>query len=328
MDILTQIVLGGSVASQILKDEKPRKAILTGCAIAAIPDLDMFLMFNANEYEELLLHRSFSHAIFPFLILSWLLFYFSKSNSFFKNTSSIRLFSCFFLILFTHALLDCFTTWGTRLFWPLENRIATQTIYVIDLFYSAPLAIGLAIFFLFNNTIWAKKLNRWTLILSTIYLLFLFSYQQYFIRSISEKEIFSNAVRVNTQPTLFSPLEYRTVIEFQDTFYVSRRAYHLLNETKQEFFSIAKNKQELIEVSEHFDLHPLFNLTRGYLSIDKIEANIYRISDLRYAPVNSNAETYQSVFTYYLILQDGKVEFKQNMRTQKRLELLFRKIFW
>ena len=50
MDILTQMVLGGAVSSQILKSETPRKAIILGGIIAAIPDLDMFLIFNVSDY--------------------------------------------------------------------------------------------------------------------------------------------------------------------------------------------------------------------------------------------------------------------------------------
>ncbi len=327
MDILTQIVLGGAVSSQILKDENPRKAIIAGCILGALPDLDMLLIYDVSDFEELILHRSFSHAILPFLILSFLLLYFNRSISFFKHSSPLRLFMSFFLVLLTHALLDCLTTWGTQLFWPLDTRIATQTVYVIDLIYSVVLGTGLAIFFIFSKSNLAKKMNRWTLILSSCYLVILFNYQQFFIRKVSANPSFEKAIRINTQPILFTPFKYRAVIEFPDSFMVSREVLSVFDPINGNYFSLPKNTDYLLEISEHIDLYPLYNLARGYLCIDKVKSNTYKITDLRYAPINPDSNEYESVFTYYVILNNGEAEFKQNMRTHKRLEKLFQKIF-
>ncbi|MEQ8359044.1 MAG: metal-dependent hydrolase [Cytophagales bacterium] len=327
MDILTQMVLGGAVSSQILKSEAPRKAILLGGIIAAIPDLDMFLMFNVNDYEELILHRSFSHAILPFLLLSFLLVFFNRFFPLLKNTGNFRLFSCIFLVLLSHALLDCLTTWGTQLFWPLDTRIATQSIFVIDLIYSVSLGAGLALLFVFQNKNWAFKTNRWTLLLSCTYLTMLLAYQEYFKGLIREEARSDEVLRVATQPVLFKPFKYRAVIEHTDTFYVSRKAISIFQIEEIDYYAIPRNRKYFIEISELIDLYPLFNLSRGYLSISKKDSNYYEINDLRYGPQNSLSEKYHSIFSYYIRVENDSVIFSQNMRTSKRLEKMLQKVF-
>ncbi|QNL21233.1 metal-dependent hydrolase [Hyphobacterium sp. CCMP332] len=327
MDILTQMALGGAVSSQILKSENPRRAIFLGAIIAAIPDLDMFLMFNVSDYEELILHRSFSHAVLPFLLLSFLIIFFNRYLPIVKNTSNFRLFICIFLVLLSHAFLDCLTTWGTQLFWPLDTRIATQSIYVIDLIYSFSLGSGLALLFVFQNKNWAFKTNRWTLLLSCTYLAMLLAYQEYFKVLIREEARFDEALRVATQPVLFEPFKYRAVIEHPDTFYVSHSAISVFQTDELDYYTIPKNKYYFIEISELIDLYPLFNLSRGYLSITKKDSNYYEINDLRYGPQNCRSENYNSIFSYYIRVENDSVIFSQNMRTSKRLEKMMRKVF-
>ncbi len=321
------MVLGGAVSSQILKSEKPRRAIYFGGLIAAIPDLDMFLMFNVGDYEELILHRSFSHAILPFLLLSFLILFFNRIYPLIKNSSDVRLFFCIFFVLLSHALLDCLTTWGTQLFWPLDTRIATQSIYVIDLIYSVSLGLGLALLFIFQNKEWAFKTNRWTLLISCIYLIVLLTYQEYFKNSIKQQSKFQKALRVNTQPVLFAPFKYRAVIEFPDTFYISRYAISAFQTGAIDYYKIPKNREFFIEISESIDLYPLYNLSRGYLSISKMDSNYYKIEDLRYGPQDEQIENYNSVFNYYIRVENDSVEFRQNMRTSKRLEKMLRRVF-
>jgi inner membrane protein len=326
MDILTQIVLGSSVAPFLLPKEEPRKAMIAGGVLGAVPDLDMILGIYVNEYQELILHRSFSHAIIPFLALSFVLLWFSKKLKIFPESSSVRQFTAFFIFLFTHALLDCFTTWGTQLFWPLSGRIATQSVFVVDLIYSVPLGLSVLAYFLFFKNGKALGLLRLTLLFTTFYIVILFVYQQTLKHNFVERHQINDVLRVNAQPGLFRPFQYRLVIEKSGHFLVSRGVHSLLDDKQPEFFVLPKNTH--ISDFTGFDLSELRILSRGYLSMKRASPDSIVINDLRYGPQNPDADEYQSAFTYYLVREKGEWQFRQNMRTIKKLSVLWEKILY
>src|SRR5690606_14219318 len=118
MDSLTQIVLGAAVGEKILGKKLGNKALLYGAIAGTIPDLDVFAGKFFDPITAIEIHRGLSHSILFFLLLSpllgWLLSKFEQ-----KNNITFREATWFwFLGLFTHALLDAFTTWGTQLFYP------------------------------------------------------------------------------------------------------------------------------------------------------------------------------------------------------------------
>lgn len=326
MDILTQIVLGSSLAPFALPEENPRKAMLAGGVLGAVPDFDMILGFYGSEYQELILHRSFSHAIIPFVALSFVLLWFSMKFRIFPNSSSKRQLAAFFILLLTHALLDCFTTWGTQLFWPLQSRIATQTVFVVDLIYSMPLGLAVLVYFMFYKSQLASKTLRSVLIFSGLYLLMLFLYQQMLIHDFSERYGSAKVIRANAQPGLFRPFHYRMVLERRDDFLVSKTVHSLYDHQEPDFFLLPKNNHILDAAG--FDMSELRVLARGYLSVENLSADSILINDLRYGPQNPETEDYRSAFTYYLIRKNGKWKFTQNMRIADKLKVLWEKILF
>lgn len=311
----------------MMPKENSRKVIIVSGFIAAIPDMDMFLAMNLSEYEELIFHRSFSHAILPFIVLSALLSWFSGKLKFFKEYPIKWQFAVIFTVLFTHSLLDCLTTWGTQLFWPFGLRIATQTEYVIDIFYSGILFLGVVPVFIFQKKDSVQLFLKGALSLSIVYLVTLFVYQQIFIQSLYERPEYSNALRITTQPSIDYPYKYRSVIETENQFFISVKSFSLFEERVPSNFIINKNLHLEKEIEEYFDLTDLKALSRKYLAYEKVSNNVYHINDLRYGPRKLNLDKYESVFSYYIIINDGEVEFKQNMRTGDRIEKILRSIF-
>ena len=141
LDSLTQIVLGAAVGEATLGKKAGNKALLYGAIAGTIPDLDIIANFFTDTITAIEVHRGFSHSIvFSMLMappLGWLANKIeSKTDLGWKPWATL-----FFWGLFTHPLLDAFTTWGTRLFWPLDLRLAFNSIFVIDPFYTAPFLI-------------------------------------------------------------------------------------------------------------------------------------------------------------------------------------------
>src|SRR5690606_34137170 len=115
--------------------------MLYGAIAGTIPDLDTFASHFTDVVTATEIHRGFSHSIvFSILaapLLGMLISRWERSASW-KEWSWLMFWG-----LFTHPLLDSFTTWGTQLFWPLDHELDFKTIFVIDPLYTLPLLICL-----------------------------------------------------------------------------------------------------------------------------------------------------------------------------------------
>ena len=116
MDSLTQIVLGAAVGEAVLGKKVGNKAMLYGAIAGTIPDLDVLARYFVDTVTATEWHRGFSHSIFFSVlfapIFGWLIFRLErKREASFKDWSWLMFWG-----LFTHPILDAFTTWGTQLF--------------------------------------------------------------------------------------------------------------------------------------------------------------------------------------------------------------------
>ena len=153
MDTITQAILGAGVGEVTLGKKVGNKAPLWGAVAGIIPDLDVIPGRFMDTVDYLTFHRGFSHSlIFSVIaapIAGWLIAKIHKKENLDWKPWALL----FFLGLITHILLDCFTTWGTQVFWPFDYRVAWNTIFVIDPLYTIPFAIILV------WTIFTKKEN-------------------------------------------------------------------------------------------------------------------------------------------------------------------------
>lgn len=139
MDSVTQIVLGAAVGELCLGKKIGNKAQVLGAIAGTIPDLDVLLNnIFPDDLSKILIHRSYSHALLTHVFLSfglaWLTF-----RGFKRKISYKEWYWMWFLCLSTHAILDAFTTYGTRLFLPFTDyQVGLNNISVIDPFYTFP----------------------------------------------------------------------------------------------------------------------------------------------------------------------------------------------
>ncbi len=139
MDSLSQIVLGAACGELVLGKKIGNKAQLIGAIAGTIPDLDILLNpFFSDEIVKLQIHRSYSHSMFVHLLLalpfSWLTYVIFKKRIAFKSW-----YLLWVLGLVTHAILDCFTTYGTQFFLPFTNYlVGLNNVAVIDPFWTIP----------------------------------------------------------------------------------------------------------------------------------------------------------------------------------------------
>lgn len=146
MDPLSQAVVGAALPASVSKVKHMKFAALCGALGGLAPDLDIVIRSSTDPLLAIEYHRHFTHSLFfvPFggfivAILLWLLF-------FRRNHPFLRIYTYATLGLATHGLLDAFTSYGTRLFWPVSNvRITWSYISIIDPLFTFPLVIFLKV---------------------------------------------------------------------------------------------------------------------------------------------------------------------------------------
>ncbi len=181
MDSLTQATLGAAIGEAVLGKRIGYKAAVLGAVIATVPDLDVLITPLFNEFQKISIHRGYSHSIlFCFLGALGFAFVLNKIK-WTKEISFRKLWVFSFLTLFTHVLLDAFTSYGTQLFLPFTDwRVSFDSISIIDPVYTLPLLIGVlfSIFFYKKNHKKRGLPNNLGLIISSLYLLFTLANKQ------------------------------------------------------------------------------------------------------------------------------------------------------
>ncbi|MDA1354096.1 MAG: metal-dependent hydrolase, partial [bacterium] len=213
MDSLTQVVLGAAVGYAVASKHMGKKALLWGAFAGLLPDLDI-LPLAPFEDELLYLnhHRGFSHslafAIFGPLGIYGALKGLKKRWPNLNLAYAKRISWLFFWGISTHILLDCFTSWGTQVFWPHPYRMAFSSVFIIDPLYTIPLIISLVVAAFLTQHATRKKWVISALTISTLYLGWglcakaVVNHQFRTIFAAQEKEV----IRFTSRPTAFNSI--------------------------------------------------------------------------------------------------------------------------
>ncbi|MEM6321885.1 MAG: metal-dependent hydrolase [Bacteroidota bacterium] len=282
MDSLTQFVLGGAVGAASLQDTS-KKTILWAGIVATIPDLDVLLKPFYADGNFVVIHRSFSHSLLCTVLLSGALAKFT-----FKKETFWRRFQFYFMILFTHALLDCCTTYGTQLFWPFDRLlISFNNIHVFEPIYTFLLTIPLI---LVSFSKWSvSKKSAWiylSLFLSTSYLGWTFLSKTIAHRVITKNLKQQNIIydKLLVTPTPFNSILWKAIVKSEDAYYFG--SYALWDETEQVTFYKKQHKPALLKrIDNYCDTETMLRHCDGFPFVvgDSSEINVYAV---KFGPVN------------------------------------------
>ncbi len=173
MDSITQATLGAAIGEAMLGKKAAKKGAILGAIIATIPDLDVVLLPFYDDLQRISVHRGYSHSILFSFFGAILIAIILSRIKWTKQFSYLKLALFSWLVLFTHMLLDAFTSYGTQLLLPFSNhRVSFDSINIVDIVYTIPLLTGL----LLSTWIFKKKSNRRLfnllgITISTIYLI-------------------------------------------------------------------------------------------------------------------------------------------------------------
>lgn len=301
MDSLTQIVLGAAVGEAILGKKVGNKAMLYGAIAGTIPDLDVLARYFVDTVTATEWHRGFSHSIFFSIlfapIFGWLIWKLNpKSNADWKDWSRLMFWG-----LFTHPVLDAFTTWGTQLFWPFKTRLAFQNIFVIDPLYTLPFLIFLALaMFQKRTSPKRRRLNRLGLIISSVYLV-----TTLLLKGIAFKQ-FSNALaaqglayeEMDIRPAPFSTVLWTANIAVKDAYLIGN--YSFFDTKPIQFTSYPKNRQLLGDLKKNDKVLRLIEIAEGWYTVSKENGKLF-FNDLRFGLLSLKKDEKRFAFSYELV---------------------------
>lgn len=288
MDSLTQALLGAATFSVVKNRSIGKVSILIGALAGTLPDLDVLLSPFFNEVSFLTVHRSFSHSILFSVLASAILaaiFYIFYKNKF----KLLHWYFAFFLAIFTHAILDCFTTYGTKLLCPFKAYMfSTNNIHTIEPVYTTILLIGVIGFLIVKTkSNRAQRIIRNSLIISCVYLGWTFTSKAIavnnFTQQLKQQNINYNNLMVS--PTPLNSLLWNVMAKTDKGYYFGN--YSLLDKTKDiKFYYENSNNEILEELKQHKIVQHYLDYTQNFPLI-KLDANgLVKIYAVKYGPFN------------------------------------------
>lgn len=282
MDTITQITLGAAVGQSILGRQIGRRALLWGGICGLLPDLDVLIPFG-DAVKAFTYHRGASHSLFVLAALTPIMAWIAMRLQRGTHHLGRRWYALVYAAFATHVLLDCFTVYGTQIFWPLSvPPVMWSTVFIIDPAYTIPLAIGvLAATLMKQHPLRGHYINTLCLTLSTLYLAW----------SVGAKLYVSDVVRDNlnrqhighrnylTTPAPFNTLLWRVLV--MDTSGYYEGFYSLLDRSRNVRFTYHTSEPHLLSnIEQQWPVKRLQWFTHGFYSVRNRNDQIV-ITDLR-----------------------------------------------
>jgi inner membrane protein len=320
-------VLGGAVGEAVLGKKVGNKAILWGAIGGTIPDLDTIPGQFMDTVDRLAIHRGFSHSIVFAILIAPLLGYlinrlYKGKQADFKGWTAL-----FFWTIFTHPLLDIFTTWGTQLFWPLEWRIALHSIFVIDPLYTLPFLLCLIVLMFYKRkSKWRRKINLFGIYLSSLYLVWSLI-AKIWVGDKVEQILRKDGIdwqSYQSRPGIFNTILWTFNIEQKDRFLITYYSF-LDKDDELLIHEFPKNHHLLNPYRNHKDIEKLIFLTKGYFIIEAVEDGLL-MHDLRFGLTEGfTSEVGDFVFTYKIQEKDGDLFIEQVQQSFRGMEDVLKK---
>ncbi|HUH86547.1 MAG TPA: metal-dependent hydrolase [Pusillimonas sp.] len=327
MDSITQAALGAGICGAMLGRYHGRKAVVAGAVLGTLPDLDVVIRY-ADPVTAMINHRGFSHSVFVLtafaIALTALLRYRRPSPQY----GAGRLFWAIWLTMITHTLLDAFTAYGTQLLWPLRpTPTAWSTVFIIDPFFTVPLALGVLAALVVGPRERVVRALRWAMAWCCVYLAASIVFKQVVehrvARTLQNEGLVVQDMFSTPQP--FNILLWRVVAKTNDSHYheatvglLDRRPAERLRQPLNQHLAQSLLPSEALEGLRWF--------SGDWLRYDDVNGNLV-VSDLRmglgagyysfrflFAQRPSSGADWQTVNPSYWPTQRGSQELAAVMR--------------
>lgn len=288
MDSLTQALLGATSFALIKHKQIGNRSLIMGAICGTIPDLDVLLFPFYNEIEHLLVHRGFSHSIL-FAVLLTIIFSELAYKLYKKQFKRLSWYTAFFLALMTHAILDCFTTYGTQLLNPFSSQlISFNSIHVIEPVYTLILLAGIVLILVKKHMpTFSQSILNYSLVLSTSYLIWTIISKEIaeesFIRELQRQKISYQDIKVS--PTPLNTLLWHGIVKSDKGYYFA--TYSLLDKRSTiDFFFESSNTEVISRIKQNKLVSCYLQHTQKFELIRQNPKGQIQIFAIKYGPIN------------------------------------------
>jgi inner membrane protein len=282
MDSLTQIALGAVVGHSMMGKQLGKRAAIWGAALGTLPDLDVLISYG-GVVEDFTYHRSFSHSLIIQALVVPLLTWLALKIHPDSRPKKMRWALTILAILWTHALLDNFTVYGTQLLWPLtEYPFGLSSVFIIDPTYTLPLLIGLGFAaYLGWQTPKARAASIAALLISSAYLSWSLVAKTTIKNTIAQTLVSQNlnVYAVLTTPMPLNTLLWRVVALGDNEYYVAHVAVWEDAESV-EYRQYPKGEELLSGIEDQWAVQRLQWFTKGFYRVAENQNKVV-ITDLR-----------------------------------------------
>jgi inner membrane protein len=212
----------------------------------------------------------------------------------------------FWWSLVTHPLLDCHTTWGTQLFWPLPWKLSWNNIFVVDPIYTVPFMICVGtVLFIRRDNARRRWVNWFGIGISSAYMLFTIVCKRIAVGAIAASLDRQHIpyVDFSTRPTPFNSILWSVNVDAGDHYLLG---YHSLLDTKPEveFVLVDKGLQNLGPWADHDKVRRLQVLSdHNFVVRSKSDTIVF--NDLRFGQMGEPSPDKPFVFAYLLVPTNG-----------------------
>ena len=286
MDILTQGLIGATVAQAGARSKELRQASLVGFAAPLLADADALIRSTEDPLLFLEVHRHFTHALLfiPIGALIASLLFWPVLH---KRLAFGRIYFYAFLGYATAGLLDACTSYGTHLLWPISDaRTAWSIISIFDPLFSLALLAAIVV--------GLKKKQPLAARLGVVFA------AGYLTLGVIQHDRAAKLAQLNAQqrghvterlivkPTIGNLLLWRSVYEAEGQFFVDAVRVSLTGEGKvfagdaAPVFDIDSNLPQLSDQNTLYrDIQRFARFSDGFLAWHPEHPNV--LGDVRYA---------------------------------------------
>lgn len=331
MDSLTQIVLGSAVGEAVLGKKVGNKAMFYGAIAGTIPDLDVLANYLTDTVTAIEWHRGLSHSIFFSVlfapIFGWLIYKLERNGpAKWRDWSWLMFWG-----LFTHPILDAFTTWGTQLFWPFNLRLAFQSIFVIDPLYTLPFMLFLIMALRQRrDSPLRRRYIALGLIVSSAYLGLTLVLKGIAFKKITDS-LHAQGIayqEMDVRPSPFNTILWSANVDAGDAYLLGN--YSFFDDKPVEFSRYPKNHELLGGMAGNDKVLRLKNITEGWFTVTEKEGQLF-FNDLRFGLMSLDTREEQFAFSYTLKQDNGQLKVEENPKKRsdgKRLLLALWDRMW
>ncbi|MDC1395135.1 metal-dependent hydrolase [Bacteroidia bacterium] len=219
----------------------------------------------------------------------------------------------FFWSLITHPLLDCHTTWGTQLLWPLPYKLAWNNIFVLDPLYTVPFLMFVLIAMFFHRQSSTRRILNWTgIALSSLYMIWSLG-AKWYTYGVFQENLKSQGIsysRLMTVPTPANTFLWSATADADTAYYTG--LYSLWDADNIVNFNHVRHNHHLINDLKNEEVVSRLNkLSKNWYVISKDSSNTRTYNDARFGPMYLSDGNPRYGFGYQLLEKGGKWVAKQ-----------------